>query len=233
MGANGQAKAPRAKTVDELSRQSLGTTTLWVRAPNLSRARDAMRRFEHLPTLELELDDFAGVDSDTLDGRTLDRAVVRSSSDARTLLALDATFEVVVELTRETAPWLLTLESPSPRLVIRQPTYERLTEAAEHDVDLREFFERFSRIVPVEDVPACISGRPPRERPRVLDASMMDETGRLEIFRYTRRYILDHYKTKSLRCKSCTHFEACDGMHVNFVRAHGYSTMQPILAVPG
>jgi hypothetical protein len=52
----------------------------------------------------------------------------------------------------------------------------------------------------------------------------------VEIFRYTRRYILDGYYTKSLRCKSCIHDAECQGMHINYVRAHGYAVMQPILA---
>jgi hypothetical protein len=59
---------------------------------------------------------------------------------------------------------------------------------------------------------------------------MMAPDGRLEIFRYTRRYILDGYRTKSLRCAECKHVEACDGMHVNFVRAHGYGVMRPVRA---
>jgi len=45
---------------------------------------------------------------------------------------------------------------------------------------------------------------------------------------YTRRYILDHYRTKSLRCKGCVYNEGCDGLHINHVRAHGYGAMQPV-----
>ncbi|HEX3345750.1 MAG TPA: hypothetical protein VHS09_14300, partial [Polyangiaceae bacterium] len=116
-------------------------------------------------------------------------------------------------------------------VALRQPNYERLTEAAANDVDLREFFARLARLgqdVPVDNVPACILGRPPRAAPRVLDTTMMTPEGRLEIFRYTRRYILEGYRTKSLRCAECAHFEGCTGMHVNYVRAHGYGVMVPV-----
>ena len=85
-------------------------------------------------------------------------------------------------------------------------------EASANDVDLRDFFGRFAHLgqdVPVDSVPACILGRAPREAPRVLDTAMMTPEGRLEIFRYTRRYILEGYRTKSLRCTECKHFDGC------------------------
>jgi len=202
---------------------------LWVKAPNVARAKTALERFPDLARLELELDDVDGV-SGTLDGRVVERVVVRRAAQAAELLARDESFEVVLDLTRENEAWLRALEAAPPRLVLRQPTYERLTESAEHDLDLRAFFQAFRHEVPVEEVPACLSGRPPRERPRVLDTAMMSADGRVEIFRYTRRYLLEHYRTKSLRCSTCVHDQGCDGLHVNFVRAHGYQVMEPVTA---
>jgi hypothetical protein len=200
---------------------------LWIKAPNLAKAQTALARFSHLQRIELELDDVTGV-SGTLDGRAVERVMVRHAAQAAELLARDEAFEVVLDLTRANEAWLLGLESAPARLVLRQPTYERLTEAAEHDLDLRAFFRAFRHEVPVEDVPACLGGRPPRERPRVLDTAMMSAEGRVEIFRYTRRYLLEHYRTKSLRCATCMHDERCAGLHVNFVRAHGYQVMEPV-----
>ena len=135
---------------------------------------------------------------------------------------------MTVDLTTRTAAWLPALGDPSPRLAIRQPNYERLTEAADNDVDLRSFFGRFTHPVPVDNVPACVLGRAPRPARRVLDTAMMTPEGRLEIFRYARRYILEGYRTKSLRCARCAHTGECDGMHVNYVRAHGYAVMEPV-----
>ncbi|MGZ5969872.1 MAG: radical SAM protein, partial [Polyangiales bacterium] len=198
---------------------------LWVRAPDVARAHSALAgAFGSFQRLELELEDIAGIEQ--ID-RTITRVMVRHADQARALLAMDRDFEVVIDLARENREWLSSLESAPPRLVVRQPTYERLTEAQESDLDLREFFRTFLRDVPVEGVPACISGRAPRARPRVLDTAMTSD-GRVEIFRYARRYLLDHYLTKSLRCKTCVHDSTCEGMHVNFVRAHGYSVMEPV-----
>ena len=77
-------------------------------------------------------------------------------------------------------------------------------------------------------VPACVTGHAPRERPPVLDTAMLGPDNRLEIFRYTKRFIVDHYLTRSLRCRECVHASTCSGMHVNYVRAHGFSLLQPV-----
>ncbi len=212
-------------------------STLWVVSPDLARVRrelELLPLLATLPRLELELEDWSGIEGalvdGALEGRVLCRAVARRAIDAERLLAIDAPFEVVLELRRENEAWLLGLERAPARLVLRQPSYERLTEAKANDLDLRAFFARFRHDVAVEDVPACIAGRAPRERPAVLDTAMTDAAGKLEIFRYTRRYLLEHYRTKSLRCRTCVHDARCDGLHVNFVRAHGYAPMQPIVA---
>ena len=204
---------------------------LWITAPSLARALPKLARFPAVPELVLDLDDCAGLAAaivdDRLDGRRVRSVRTRNVADARALLAAEGGYEVAVAITRETEAWLESLAEVSPRLALFQPTYERLTENARHDVDLRAFFGRFRHVVPVEGVPACVLGRAPRALERTLDTSMLLPEGRLEIFRYTRRYILEHYRSKSLRCKGCVHAASCDGMHINYVRAHGYTLMQP------
>jgi hypothetical protein len=105
-----------------------------------------------------------------------------------------------------------------------------MSEAQSRDLDLRAFFGGFTAEVPVEGVPACVLGRTPREPPKTLDSAMMLPNGQLEIFRYIQRYIVDRYKARSLRCKPCVHASRCEGMHINYIRAHGYELMQPVLA---
>ncbi len=211
--------------------------TLLVCAPNVGQAAALVARFPGLGRVELELDDYTGLEAGLGAGQEVVRAGARTRVQAEALLAVDGAFEVTIDLTRETAAWLLSLPAVPPRVALRQPNYERLTEASANDVDLRDFFGRFAHLgqdVPVDNVPACILGRPPREAPRVLDTAMMTPEGRLEIFRYTRRYILEGYRTKSLRCTECRHVEGCAGMHINYVRAHGYGVMQAVIgASPG
>jgi MoaA/NifB/PqqE/SkfB family radical SAM enzyme len=209
---------------------------LWVRAPTLQDARAAVERFTTVSEIELELDSYDGLaaaltgDAKLFGARTLTRAIAANVAHAQELLAIASDFEVQVLLDRDTAAWLLALESPSPRLTLKQPSYERLTESAERDVDLRDFFSRFTAPVKVEGVPACITGRAPVAPTSTFDTSMAGPDGAIEIFRYTKRFILEHYRTKSLRCKGCVHVATCPGLHINHVRAHGYGAMQPVAA---
>lgn len=212
-----------------------GASVLHVVAPDLARALPEIQRFEGVRELVLELSDYTGLGEslgagDTLQGRKLRQARTVDARQAAELLAVEAGFEVSVALTRATAPWLRAMTVVSPRLALHQPTWERLTESARNDVDLREFFQAFPHVVPVEGVPACVLGRSPRPRSVTLDTAMMQPDGQLEVFRYIKRYIHAHYLTRSLRCGPCVHREGCEGMHVNYIRAHGYSVMQPVLA---
>ena len=225
--------APRAVVPLEILAKDAHASVLQVVAPDLTRAIPVLTRFPELD-VELDLADHTGLTGalvhGVLHGRIVTRVIARTAEQAVALLATKLEFEVMVELTKDVEPWLLGLPEIPPRLALRQPSYERLTEAAERDVDLRQFFAKFAKDVPVEEVPACLSGRPPRARRRVLDTAMMSTDGKLEIFRYARRYILDGYRTKSLRCAGCCENASCDGMHINHVRAHGYHVMVPIPA---
>ena len=224
-----EAKAA-ATTLESLVEAS-SASTLLVCAPSVARALEQIERFPRLARVDLELEDYAGLAEalgGPLGGRTIARVAATTPAQAEALLAIDACFEVTLALTRETAAWVLSLAAVPSRIALRQPNYERLTEASDNDVDLREFFARFVHEVPVDNVPACILGREPRPPRTRVDTAMMTPAGRLEIFRYTRRYILEEYRTKSLRCTTCARFETCDGMHVNYVRAHGYGVMRPV-----
>jgi MoaA/NifB/PqqE/SkfB family radical SAM enzyme len=209
-------------------------TTLRVCSTDVTKAARVLARFPTLRRVELELDSYAGLRDalaagGALGDRELVQARARTVEQGEELLALPS-FEVAVDLTKEAAPWVLTLDaSRLARICLRQPNHERLTEAAEEDVDLRAFFAKLTAEVPVENIPACILGRRPREERITLDTAMMAKDGGFEIFRFTRRYILEGYRTKSLRCKECVENERCTGMHINAVRAHGYNQMQPVL----
>ncbi len=227
---HGQLKEyPSAEALTEAS----GVTQMQLLAPDVTRALAALEKNPGVTDVELEIADLTGLSAaflgdGTLAGRKVMRAVAANVAQAEALLAMPQVAEVVVLLTRETAPWLEAYAGPTDRLALRQPHYERLTESASNDIDLHAFFGRFTHTVPVENVPACVIGREPRRRPETLDTTMMDPQGRLEIFRYAKRYIVEHYMSKALRCKGCAHNATCDGMHINHIRAHGYGLMRPV-----
>ena len=209
-----------------------GARILRVVAPDLSAVRSAVLPYAELDELELELEDYAelatALEGGRLEGRRLRSVVAGTPAQLEALLAVEGSFEVVALITREMAAWLGDLEHTPARLVLRQPNYERVTEAQNLDADLPELFATLDPTVPVEGVPECILGRPPRRPPRVLDTAMMTTEGQLEIFRFTRRFVVDGYFVKSLRCRACARESECPGLHVNFVRAHGFGVMHPI-----
>ncbi len=214
-----------------------GAQTLWVVAPDVPSALAEIARHPSITAVELELRDFNGLDVWTSERSDVSWRVTRviawTAAQAEALLALPGSFEVTVALTRANERWLearLGSGGSAGRLGLFQPTYERMSEAQASDVDLRAFFARVATDAPVEGVPACVLGRWPREPAKTLDTAMMLPGGQLEIFRYIQRYIVDRYKARSLRCKPCVHASRCDGMHINYIRAHGYELMQPELA---
>jgi MoaA/NifB/PqqE/SkfB family radical SAM enzyme len=231
-GATAQASPLAGVTAEQIVAAS-NATILRICSTDLDKAAHVLARFPTLRRVELELDSYAGLrealaSHGALGGRELVRARARTVLVAEELLSF-ASFEVAVDLTRETAPWVLSLDPARlARISLSQPNHERLTEAAEEDVDLRAFFTKLQAEIPVENVPACILGRRPRDARATLDTAMMAKEGGFEIFRFTRRYILEGYRTKSLRCKQCVENDRCPGMHINAVRAHGYAQMQPI-----
>ncbi len=223
------APAPQRLPPPELAKAAKAKA-VWICAPDAQRAAAAAADYAGVPEVELELEDYAGLSvaaDGTFAGKKLRSCVARTRAQAEALLKLPGAFEVVVLLTKQTAPFLLELPSAG-RVVVRQPTYERLTESAANDVDLPAFFAAFRTDVPVEGLPACVVGREVRPAPATLDTAMMRPDGQLEIFRYTKRFIQDRYFSRSLRCKECRYVQSCSGMHINYVRAHGYAVMQPV-----
>jgi pyruvate-formate lyase-activating enzyme len=230
----------KAKEVEVLRFQ--GNPPLNGALPKAARARlagetlaDAKRlaRSAEPEVIELELEGYAGLElelgkGDMLFGKRLARCYVDTTAEMQRLLAMDASFEVVVQLTRETAAAVLAMDAPPSRLALSQPNYDRVSEAHEHDVDLSGFFASYATPVPVENVPACVLGRAPRPHPRTLDVAMLGADGRIDMPGYTKRYVADAYYTKAVRCSECAENASCRGVHVNWVRAHGFAPLSPL-----
>src|SRR5207245_2236727 len=85
--------------------RQIAAPTLWVRAPDLERARQAIRDWPQ-QQIELELDEYRGLETDLLDGRTITRVTAANVTQAEALLKIPARFEIVLLLSKETAAWL-------------------------------------------------------------------------------------------------------------------------------
>lgn len=46
---------------------------------------------------------------------------------------------------------------------------------------------------------------------------------------YTKKYIKNLYRRKSLKCKKCKYYNECKWIHINFIRAYSFDILNPIL----
>jgi MoaA/NifB/PqqE/SkfB family radical SAM enzyme len=183
--------------------------------------------------IELELSSYAGLADKlgadgTLFGKKLARCYTDSVAEMTSLLAMPAAFEVVVYLTKKTEPAIRALGAPPPRLALAQKNYDLVSLVHENDIDTKAFFASYPHPVPVENVPACVLGRAPRPHPRTLDVQMLGPDARIDMTAYTKRYVADAYYTKAVRCATCSENATCRGVHVNWVRAHGFAPLAPL-----
>lgn len=208
------------------------TDRLHVVAANYSEATKLAAQVE-FSELSLDLDNPESIPQE-LDGSIkLARVWARDSKQLQNLLATAHSFDVVALLTKDMAAALLTLPSWPNRLVLRQPNYDRVTDNHDNDVSFTEFFsklrERFSdATIRTENIPKCLSGCSNEKRLQQLDGGMLASDARIDMGKYAQRYVADGFYTKSLRCKTCSENSNCPGVHINWVRAHGYSVLDPI-----
>ena len=79
------------------------------------------------------------------------------------------------------------------------------------------------------NVPACLGGSRVEEGAHYeLSRDLVDAQGNLGVTPYVQRYIEGEYYKKSLRCKGCALYETCRGMHISYLRAHGFGVLKPI-----
>ncbi|HRI71333.1 MAG TPA: radical SAM protein, partial [Polyangium sp.] len=201
-------------------------------APNVDGAREMARQIPQA-TLELELDSYTGL-AEALDaeGKFAGKRVVAGytgdGETAKMLLGLNLGFEVRVFLTKTTETMIREWGEPPAHLVLVQKNYDLVSDAQANDVDTKSFFRTYPHAPSVENVPACIVGRPVRKTPKLLDTEMLGADARVDMTAYTKRYVADGFYTKALRCKDCRENATCRGVHVNWVRAHGFGAVEPI-----
>jgi MoaA/NifB/PqqE/SkfB family radical SAM enzyme len=226
------------RTMDLATRvEESGARAAWIVAPDVAAARTALGALPTIARVALELEELGGLGEALVDGRLDGRvlAQLRTCGVAATEAALEipGVGEVLATLDRSLAEWLAQKDAWPARLALVQPSHELASEALERDVDLPAFVadmrSRFADFdaVPIEGAPACLIGRAPRRAAPTLDTAMLAPGGGLEIFRYARRFVQGHDRVKSLRCRGCTLVDDCDGVHVNWVRAHGFAPLQP------
>ncbi len=220
--------ADGAETLPDAARSALarqGGARLRVRAPD---AEALTRALEHCPrgaTAELELDllRLSPLPA-ALAGRAR-RVVVRRDADIETALALRKA-EIEVPLSCATASAARrALDAAGDRVILRAPGRALLSEIVAEDLPPADV-AAVASVARAEGIARCLAKRA-EPLPAVLEADVLDPRGKLDLLAWTDRWVRDGYRTKSLRCRECLEAAACQGAHVNVVRAHGFGWMRP------
>lgn len=174
------------------------------------------------------------------------RYVIRTVADAARYLvgstAVPAPAEVEVRLTRELAVWLLarpsTLKAFGNRLVCTLQDHEYLSQSLAEDPEPATLAKLAKLGVRLKNAPKCVAapqGPEGVQRAEVeahdhllLDAKLLDGSGALDLDRYVHHYVEHEYYAKSIRCGRCAEFDTCRGMHINYLRNHGFATLTPL-----
>jgi pyruvate-formate lyase-activating enzyme len=185
-------------------------------------------------TVELDV----GADPAPLvEGGEVQRFVVKTVEDARRYLvgkdALPAPIEVEVMLTRDLAVWLLarsaTLRAWQGRLIGTLPDHQYLSESVESDPSPQVLRKLASAGIKLKNVPKCVAGAEVEPHDHgLLDAALLDASGNLDLDGYVHHYIEHEYYKKSLRCVRCAEQDRCHGLHINYLRNHGFKILTPL-----
>jgi MoaA/NifB/PqqE/SkfB family radical SAM enzyme len=143
-----------------------------------------------------------------------------------------------ITLNRATAAWLLenrhAVGAILPQLVVNVPGQSNLRSAIEAGPDdPASLFRALALPVGVRGLPLCLApGAVVVPRLHSIEIDLFDPgTGRLALHPLTDAFIREGYRTRSLRCITCTLTQECAGLQINLVRALGLGRLVPIAAV--
>lgn len=177
--------------------------------------------------LENLQDLFEVIGSEARLGGTAVKEVVVTRPDQLKEALTCSSVDVVIELNRLTAPCLSSLAPHAQRLVLEQPSYERLTDAVDRDVDLRALLVGLGYSVRTRRIAPCLSGGALARPKDVFDTGVLRSDGTIDPQLLTSHYVRESFHARSLRCGACVWKDACPGMHLNWLRAHGFGALDP------
>ena len=78
----------------------------------------------------------------------------------------------------------------------------------------------------------CLGFGAAAETAPLLDLDALDDPQTIDIARAAQWFAAEAYTTRSRRCAQCAAYDSCSGMHVDYIRAFGYSCLEPMQAEP-
>ncbi|NUO53628.1 MAG: hypothetical protein HOV80_32670, partial [Polyangiaceae bacterium] len=161
--------------------------------------------------------------------RKLARCHAKTPQALSFLESVAGDFEIGVALDKRMMQALAPTGIAPERVVAIQPNYDLASTAKERDIEgVRAALRALPTGLTTENIPKCLAGERARPTSRTADAAVLGPDGRVVMAAFTQRFIEDGFYSKPVRCAGCTENESCAGVHVNWVRAHGFEELEPI-----
>ncbi|HPI77225.1 MAG TPA: radical SAM protein [bacterium] len=139
---------------------------------------------------------------------------------------------VYLEINKATASDLSHLKSPFlDKVELKTVLRGRATleEAAKKDVPIAGFMQEFLKgggaEIEIFNVPRCLTGRAEMRVFEAVPANVFNNNGEIDLDEYVGSYMANWMSVKSARCAGCSHYADCPGIHINHVRAFGFSNI--------
>jgi hypothetical protein len=140
-------------------------------------------------------------------------------------------YEVV--LNQETMPALLEnlsfVKEHASRLIFTLRNHEYVSESRSTDPTPEDIAKLATVAHRFRNLPECVTGHAPEGSDRkILDSHIVDSKGLMDLDAYVHHYVVEEYYSKSRRCGDCIKKDDCEGLHINYLRNHGYKMCAPI-----
>ncbi len=115
-----------------------------------------------------------------------------------------------------------TIKNPKDYLIISWEEFPSLVYEKywENKEDFVKFLSKIDK--PIINIPKCLYWT-------WIYQTYNDIKEELKVEDYTDKYIKNLYRKKALKCKECTYFNECEGIHINFIRSYSFDILKPII----
>jgi hypothetical protein len=140
--------------------------------------------------------------------------------------------EKYIKIDRKTIKWILNNKKffKKDSVIFYVENYYTVNEARRNYVNLKEFFKILKiKNLKLLNIPKCFSpySKIAKENP-VIEFDFLDKNRKISVKKFAKHFFLNHYYSKSIRCKACIYNKKCNGMHINYLRIFGFSSLKPI-----
>ncbi len=143
----------------------------------------------------------------------------------------DLRIEVILDAI--SAAWIVRraaeLRKKAGRLAISLRTFDSLSSTERLGTDPAGALGPLSNTgISLLNLPACVlPGASVMSEPIAVESGVIDESGRIDLDRFSDHFIRNLYRVFSTRCDECQERKGCPGMPINQIRCFGFRMLKP------